>query len=429
MPLDDIMVNWFQNLEDPVDNIASNKPVDLFIQEEEEFAVEAFSMPEYSAYCGLITKAPAYEWLVSTVQKEVVLAETCDNIDGNLKKKIRTCFSFPTRISRKSSADSFQMTFEMQWDLLNFAREQLYSETLEDVLKTAITLSGCGTDAQAMSCLQYVNQTWPSNGKYVFSLIKDVICGGQNHGKQTRKSSSPKQPFFLTLTLLGRLPDQTFLSAWVHRSVLNVMVVGTADSIAEIGEQIAWLSASLRSSPFDSGVCVCRPFICDIRYHDSDPSLRQKLSCKIDFSMDKTDEHHYASGQCWHGLFLNPVVVGGYPIPRRCEENTGLEIPLNMMIRLAGARRVTFFNSKLVIKGYSTLLVPMECHDNTILWHIIYDKQGNHISYLSDIVSQSANVSYSDLETCRHILGWCSRINSFAGECNSKNDIYAPTYF
>jgi hypothetical protein len=222
-----------------------------------------------------------------------------------------------------------------------------------------------------------------------------------------------------TLMVLEQLPDQTSFISSFHLSILTFEIVGTADSIVEIGELIAWLGASLRSSPLESGICVCRSSIRDFRSQAPDPSIKRSLSCKIDFSMD-TAEEDSADSQCWHGLFLNPIVVDGYPMPRRCEENTGLEIPLNMMIRLAGARRVTIFNNRLVIKGYSTLLVPMKCHSNTIMWHLIFDKQGNRISYLSDIVSQGAEVSYSVLERCRHILGWCSRGISFAGKCNLK---------
>jgi hypothetical protein len=205
-----------------------------------------------------------------------------------------------------------------------------------------------------------------------------------------------------------------------HLTTLTITVIGTTDSIVEIGEQIAWFGASLRSSPFVSGVCVCHPFIRDLRLDSADPSTRRRASCNIDFSMERADGKTTANGQCWHGLFLNPVVVGGYPIPRRSEGDTGLEIPLSMMTRLAGAKRVTFFNDNLVVKGYSTLLVPMKRREDLIMWHLIYDKQGKRISYLSDIVSWSMDVGYSDLENCRHILGWCSQARYFAGEYQSN---------
>ena len=39
-------------------------------------------------------------------------------------------------------------------------------------------------------------------------------------------------------------------------------------------------------------------------------------------------------------LFRNPVIVEGYLIPTRGRYNTGLEIPLNIMSRLAESPRL-----------------------------------------------------------------------------------------
>jgi hypothetical protein len=199
---------------------------------------------------------------------------------------------------------------------------------------------------------------------------------------------------------------------------LFAKVVGTITSIAEIGEQIAWVGASLRSSPFKTGICACRPVLKYERLHKTDAFVDHTASSKIEFVMESVDgEGDTLNGRCWYGLFKNPVVVCGFPIPRRSTIDTGLELPLTMMMRLAGAKRVTFFDTRLVIKGYSTLLVPMRRCDGMIIWHLIYDKQGKRISYLSDTVDHGVHIGNSDLYSCRHILGWCSDAKTFAGKC------------
>lgn len=205
-----------------------------------------------------------------------------------------------------------------------------------------------------------------------------------------------------------------------------IEAIGTGDSVAEIGEQLAWLGAALRSSSYELGVAYCTPFIIDIHVDNILHLVPGMLSeshmlCKIGFTVQEREEEHPGSskGQCWHSMFRNPVVVKGYPIPRRSEPNTGLEIPLNMMAGLGRTQRINTFKGKLFIKGFSTMLVPTKHSGGLLIWHLLYNKDGNRISYLEDIDSHIGNISTSDLETARHILGWSSEIKYCAG----RNDV------
>lgn len=224
---------------------------------------------------------------------------------------------------------------------------------------------------------------------------------------------------------LGDLPDDTKLTAWIHESKFIVEAFGTGYSVAEVGEQFAWLGAALRSSPYEFGIAYCTPFISDIRV-DNTPYLVSEtpswadILCKIDFTVQEKEEHlESANGQCWHDMFRNPVVVKGYPIPRRSELDTGLEIPLNMMAGLAQTQRANTFNGKLFIKGFSTMLVPTKHSGDLLIWHLLYNREGNRISYLDNTVPHAENVSVFNLGEARHVLGWCSEIRNYAG----KNDV------
>ena len=163
---------------------------------------------------------------------------------------------------------------------------------------------------------------------------------------------------------LGDLPDNTKLTAWIHKSKFMVEAFGTGDSVAEIGEQLAWLGAALRSSPYELGVAYCTPFVSDIHVSNAPHPVSGIRLGPIFFARSISpcrkgkNTLEPSNGQCWHNMFRNPVVVKGYPIPRRSEPNTGLEIPLNMMAGLARTQRVNTFNGKLFIKGFSTMLVP-----------------------------------------------------------------------
>lgn len=225
----------------------------------------------------------------------------------------------------------------------------------------------------------------------------------------------------------GDFPDNTKATAWIFQSEFFVETFGTQHSVAEIAEQFAWLGAALRSSTHKVGVAYCTPFVSKIYVENSiGNDLRSfpgtlgcphsVVCCNIDFIFQNKEEHFESSnGQCWHNMFKIPVVVQGYPIRRRLEAKTGLEIPLNIMTGLVRTRRINTFNGSLFIKGFSAMLVPTKCSGDLIIWHLLYNKDGNRISYLENTIAPADNISVSDLEKARHVIGWCSNIKYYAG--------------
>jgi hypothetical protein len=174
---------------------------------------------------------------------------------------------------------------------------------------------------------------------------------------------------------------------------------GTGVSVTEIGEQLAWLGAALHPVGNELGIAYCSPFVSEI-YSNKPPNLGTGLPslpdtiCKIDFHFERKEDTAVPSnGQCWHHLFKNPVVVRGYPIPRRSEPSTGLEIPLNMMAGLARTQRINIFNRKLFIKGFSTLLTPTNRIGDMLIWHLLYNQSGNRISYIDSTTPHLENVN------------------------------------
>jgi hypothetical protein len=187
----------------------------------------------------------------------------------------------------------------------------------------------------------------------------------------------------------------------------SVGVTGTANIIAEIGEQLAWIGAALHSSEHD-GIVSIRP-----RIHCFRPNF-------IGIGFNTSSETKASSthdGNCWHNLFRNLVVVEGFPIPRRSHEalNCGLEIPLNMMAGLARARRVNKFCSRMFLKGYSAMLFPVRCIGDVVVWHLVYDRKGNRISYNDGLAFDIVDIGLSRLERARHILGWCLEMKFYGG--------------
>jgi hypothetical protein len=127
------------------------------------------------------------------------------------------------------------------------------------------------------------------------------------------------------------------------------------------------------------------------------------------------------NGSCWRPLFRNPIVVRGYPILARFGGEKGLELPLNIMVGLGQATRVTNFDGGLVIKGFSTMFCPTQRMQNSVLWHLLVNQDGDRISYLSAEGARAPihEVDAPCLERSRNFLGWASSVEIHAGMSRS----------
>lgn len=196
---------------------------------------------------------------------------------------------------------------------------------------------------------------------------------------------------------------------------LMVEVSGVAAFVVETGEQLAWLGAAMQVSPTDDGIMLCTPSI-SLRKPGEDLSSSLPVTgFNINFRLESIPQSR-TNGQCWHNLFRNPVVVEGYPIPRRLDWNTGLEIPLEILVGLARSQRVDEFKGKIYIKGFSTLLVATKRSNDTLHWHLIFKEDGSQVSFLDDTLPPEQEIQHSDVLGSRHIVGWCLKAEVYAGE-------------
>lgn len=145
---------------------------------------------------------------------------------------------------------------------------------------------------------------------------------------------------------------------------------------------LAWLGAALQCSPHPEGVVYRTPLVTEI-VHSSEGS--NIIQCALSFSntlQASSYDDLSMSAQCWHGLFRNPVVVLGYPISRRQQDVPGLELPLDIMAELAQTRYLNPFAGRLILKGFSTILVPTAASDTLVTWHLLHNPDGSRISYI-----------------------------------------------
>ncbi|KAF5633833.1 nucleoside phosphorylase [Fusarium tjaetaba] len=239
----------------------------------------------------------------------------------------------------------------------------------------------------------------------------------------SRKSLTPTYNVSIELEL--SYPDGTTLKMRVETYALIAEVNGMAATVAEIGEQLAWLGAAFRERPDENGLICCTPDIIvipeDLPSFQSNSQPAHGVDFRIYFDVETVEGNHNTNGQCWQSLFKSPTLVRGYPIPRRKEWNVGLEASLDIMAGLAQTHQIHTFGDRFYIKGYCTMLVPTRRCSDIQYWHLIHRTDGGRLSHFPDDMTEERYTgSMKDLEHFRHILGWCSAAESLLGLFNSS---------
>ena len=357
-----------------------------------------------------LLETSAYRWLQSAVQLRSTLripenedtAVAYHNI-GDQIIKANNAASGSVRFSQKRT-QQLSMNFTIDWDPFAFSREQEYDATISHVLAHAITLTGINNSLLAATCKDYLMQTWPETGLALLSLLQQALDDGGSN----------------ITTALG---DATRLTANFENSKLTLTAVGNVFSVAEVAEQISWIGAALRSSPSDEDAAYCTPHITALRI-DKAISAGQAAAtsgnCRIGFKLEIVHDNELAkAGKCWRGMFGNPVIVRGYPIPCRPEADTGLEISLDLVSGLTNCQRIVNFAGMTFIKGFAAMLAAVRTIGDVVFWHLCYNPGGEYISYedvrMQRNLSQTQHLSIDVLQRSRHIVGWSDSVKNYAG--------------
>ncbi|CAH0036425.1 unnamed protein product [Clonostachys rhizophaga] len=409
MPLRERLGSWFEGLPgdtseylhfrdlkivDDIDNSdVSSTSEPGWLDEAKETNKEVYT----GFFREFVLNSSACRWLLPRLQLEIACAQGQSQAMHNIKRTITSRLKEGLKISKRMCQPSRSVLFIMQWDLKGFLQEQELGICSHEAIANIITLTGADDLIQALTTKEYMKQTWPLTGLQVLGVVQDAYKTGL-------KSS---------VTLYdGTEINALFRQTLFEDQELVVSANGSSPSLAEVGEQLAWLAAALRSAPnrdWKQDV-YCTPFI----YNEEMPS--DSVICKIGFDFQNIDKRSYpANGHCWHKLFTSPIVVGGYPIPSRPEACKGVEIPLNIMALLAGTNQINIFNGKTVIKGFSTLIYPTKKTADTIYWHLTGTNNEDRISYLSETPGHVGFIEKRELESRRCVLGWCSDAEFYAG--------------
>jgi len=130
--------------------------------------------PRYQEVRSFLLDGPAYQWLLKNARSSALLTERKGTILEAVTRKIDVTLS-SMRTLKSPRSQVFRANLDMDWDLPNFLKGQEYDTTLEIAVERAITVTGSTSNAQALSCMDYMCQTWPSSGREVVRVLQKAL--------------------------------------------------------------------------------------------------------------------------------------------------------------------------------------------------------------------------------------------------------------
>ncbi|KAF2997752.1 hypothetical protein E8E14_005558 [Neopestalotiopsis sp. 37M] len=365
--------------------------------------------PAFAEYQHAIENSSAYHWLRSKLEHDLLHSISGDPYISMIGDAVFD-HDIYRRVSRKSPPAKCIVEYVVDWNLLDFIQSQGYSEAPEDVVVQALTVTGSPIEAEALTCGNYIQRTWPQSGNQFLRLLQELVVKDRG----TR--------------LHVMLDDGTTIEASMRKTDFLFKVAGQPDTVVEVGEQIQWISCTLRSSNIQ-GAVVCVPIlrkVIETGRTERSISFTMELTAEVASANFKSSDQ----GCCWRSLFRSPLLVQGYPVARRSDQSTpGMEMSLAIIMALTRTQQITLFKHNLFVKGHYTMLVAVKEVNDVVLWHVLSNEDEQYIEYHDKRVHDLApgldnpTVVLDLLPEKRHIVGWWPLVQIQAGTLHANLDI------
>ncbi|KAM0721490.1 hypothetical protein Q7P37_002414 [Cladosporium fusiforme] len=156
-------------------------------------------------------------------------------------------------------------------------------------------------------------------------------------------------------------------------------------------------------------------------------SLRQKdksIEFAVDFTSTTSDcQSNYG---CWRDLCYDTCVAFGFPILARSDNTEGMELDTDAMIIFGDTDYATTHNGHFMLKGFSTMFLPLGVCAQGVIWHFIRNIEGP-LSYSNDVVMSAKHavpaLDMDCLSTRRHFVGWTPEAEVIAGTTHASYNI------
>ncbi|KAK4153991.1 hypothetical protein C8A00DRAFT_33245 [Chaetomidium leptoderma] len=304
------------------------------VKDDDDDDDESNTLAGVLAHSNVIFQSGALIWLASSLQNRSLLQWESDGSEDLAVNKIRQQILKtlpPERISKRRQPREHQVTFWLKWGHIINRPPEEWMTRLDTVIITA-----CSGKAQAATVKQYLSQTWPGSWEPVFGFITG---------------------------------DQTQITARLDGGNMVVTAAGPAYTLAECGEQLGWIAAALWPPARDS-VVYYTPSI--LRRH-VEHAFETPGSAPICFDILVDQSPVPPAEHCWADLVgLDPVVVRGFPIPRRPETYPGLETS-SEILEMAGYQPTSIELGEICLRGPGRTLALVKRRGNVFFWSDVDD--------------------------------------------------------
>ncbi|KAI0546640.1 hypothetical protein F4679DRAFT_406296 [Xylaria curta] len=297
--------------------------------------------------------------------------------------------------------ESSEFVIETDLSLLHYVKDNFPGQRIE--LATLVTITGTAFYAHATTCLQYLKETWPDTGEILLPILQKAIREIIDHPEMTVRFVTEHNQLWTISTELSQ------------NGTLKLLAKGPEVFVVDIIQQLCWLTATFSTPPSsEKDIVYCMSTV------ESIPDLaRPEPILKLDTSFTKllVDEEN----PCWLSLFSNAVIACGFPIPVRTN-SIGLEMSVDLMAAIIGARHAGTFDGGIVIKGFSSMFLPVMRTRDGIQWHYVANTNPDmQLSYDKGVRrcpnrSLLSDVDFTSLETARCFIGWNSLVEIRVGD-------------
>lgn len=174
-PVTEVMDRWLGAPDvreyENIDDVLADEQADI---SDDDFEDDS-RIPGLEEYRRLISSDPGYDWLLDCLRRETILERSVTDNMQAIRNRILQAVPRSRYVSRKASSRGCTVTYKLDWDPFAFLALQDYEDPDREAVAKVITLTGFGRDAQALSCQEYLAQTWPSSGPLLMLLIENLV--------------------------------------------------------------------------------------------------------------------------------------------------------------------------------------------------------------------------------------------------------------
>lgn len=378
-----------------------------------------------SSYNRIVLGCSAYSWLISRLRKQSTLefGESRISTLPGIRHRVLKALP-PVSVSKRRSPQTHMVAFRFSWGsmLKRFQIENNKQHLSSGIASILTTTLASDDEAQLATVGDYFKQTWPLGGEEILQVLEEVLEAlGTMAGPAKHLDYGPVS-----------FPSHMTMRAIVRGSYAVLSITGLAYTIAEHGEQLAWLTSSLRPSRQDFSVStfpVLRQWserslettewgiAPDTQLEGSEKAspkggdLKQRgnrnldpLSLATGFDIEICEQYIAINSPKaplrWTSRILPedlaPVFAKGFPVARRPEKGAGLEVPFQVLqrIRYGGMR----------VRGAISESARTWTHFEVELSHSLGDVFYWRPSTVESSRGQEKRVDAAGWETGRHIL-------------------------